>query len=53
MQHTSSNRNAGTNDTPLSGSDLDAFLMIDDEFDGSLDRHLFEIRESLADFRNL
>ena len=51
MQHTSSHRNAGTSDRTLSGTDLDAFL-IDDEFEDSLDRQLFEIRESLADFRN-
>jgi hypothetical protein len=51
MQHTSNNRNAGTSDTPLTGIDLDAFL-IDDEFEESLDRHLFEIRASLADYRN-
>jgi hypothetical protein len=49
MIHLDSNRNAGTNDRPL--TDLDAFL-IDDEFDDALDRHLFEIRESLASFRN-
>ncbi len=51
MQHTSNNRNAGTSDMSLGGIDLDAFL-IDDEFEDALDRHLFEIRESLTDFRN-
>jgi hypothetical protein len=51
MIHLDSNRNAGTSDRPLTGIDLDTFL-IDDEFEDSLDRHLFEIRESLADFRN-
>jgi hypothetical protein len=51
MQHTSNHSTAGANDTPLTGIDLDAFL-IDDEFEDSLDRQLFEIRESLADFRN-
>ena len=50
MHHLNSNRTAGTNDRPLTGIDPDA-IILDDDFDDSLDRHLFEIRES-ADFRN-
>jgi hypothetical protein len=52
MQHTGNHRTAGTNDRPLTGIDLDAFLL-DDEFEDSLDRQIFDIRESLADFRNV
>ena len=52
MTYLDSNRTAGTNDRPPASIDLDAFL-IDDEFEDFLDRHLFEIRESLADFRNV
>ena len=45
-------RTAATTHQPLDDSaDLDAFL-IDCDFDDSLDCHLFEIRESLADDRN-
>jgi hypothetical protein len=51
MTNRNNHRNARTSDTPLTGIDLDAFL-IDDEFDDSLDRHVSAIRESLADFRN-
>ena len=36
----------------MDAADLDA-LLIDDESDDFLDRHLAAIRESLADFRNL
>jgi hypothetical protein len=44
----------GTIDTPEgdSAAFLDA-LLIDDEFDDDLDRQIFAIRETLADFRNL
>jgi hypothetical protein len=52
MTHLDNNRTARTSDKPLTGIDLDAFL-IDDEFDDSLDRQFFVIRESLADYRNL
>jgi hypothetical protein len=54
MTYQHNHRPAGTSDRPLSetASDLDAIL-IDDEFDDFLDRHVFAIRESLADFRNL
>ncbi len=51
MSYQNSNRNAGTNDRPLTGIDPDAYL-IDDEFDDYLDRHVSAIRESLADFRH-
>jgi hypothetical protein len=51
MIHLDSNRTAGTNDRPLAGIDHDA-LLIDDEFDDSLDLQVFALRESLADFRN-
>jgi hypothetical protein len=51
MIHLDSNRTAGTNDRPLAGIDHDA-LLIDDEFDDSLDRHVAAIYESLTDFRN-
>lgn len=37
---------------PIDAGATDAFL-IDDEFDDFLDRELFSIRETLADFRNL
>jgi hypothetical protein len=50
MTNLDSNSNGRTSDRPLAGIDLDAFL-IDDEFDDSLHRHLFDIRSSLADFR--
>ncbi len=45
---------SGTNDRPFGETalDLDAFL-VDDDFDDSLDREIFAIRESLADFRNV
>ena len=48
-----SNLTHATSDMPQSGFDpsLDSFV-IDDEFDDFLDRHVFAIRESLADFRN-
>ena len=36
---------------PLAAADLDACL-IDEEFDDVLDRQLFALRETLADFRN-
>jgi hypothetical protein len=51
MIHLDSNRTDGTSDRPLTAIDPDAFIL-DDEFDDSLDRHLFDIREVLADFRN-
>jgi hypothetical protein len=51
MIHLNSNRNAGTIDRPLTGIDPDA-LILDDEFDDALDRDVFDIRESLSDFRN-
>jgi hypothetical protein len=35
----------------MDAPDLDALLL--DEFDDALDRELFAIRESLADFRKL
>jgi hypothetical protein len=37
---------------PIGKVDLDAY-MVDDEFDDVLDRELFAIRETLADFRNV
>ena len=51
MTHLDSNRTVPTSDRPLAGIDPDAFIL-DDEFDDSLDRQLFAIRESLTDFRN-
>ena len=36
----------------MRAADPDAFL-VDDEFDDGIDRELFALRESLADFRNL
>jgi hypothetical protein len=36
--------------TPLDVTDFDAFLF-EDEFDDELDREIFAIRETLADFR--
>ena len=46
-----SNRIDATKQQPAGALDLDACL-IDDEFDDLLDRQLFAIRETLADFRN-
>ena len=37
---------------PMDAAEIDA-LLLDDEADDFLDRHLAAIRESLADFRNL
>ena len=51
MTRTSSNRIDMTKAQPIGKVDLDAY-MVDDEFDDVLDRELFAIRESLADFRN-
>jgi hypothetical protein len=46
-------RTATTKSQPLDNSaEVDA-LPIEDEFDDYLDRQLFEIRESLADYRNV
>jgi len=36
----------------MAAAEIDAPL-IDDEFDDFLDQHVFALRESLADFRNL
>ena len=53
MTYQQNHRTAGTDNRLQSepASDLDAFL-IDDDFDDALDRQIFSIRESLADFRN-
>ena len=50
MTRTNSNR-IDMPKQPAGALDLDACL-IDDEFDDFLDRQLFAIRETLADFRN-
>ena len=53
MPYTHSHRNDATrHQPPLAPADLDR-LLIDDEFDDDLDRHVAAIRESLADSRNL
>jgi hypothetical protein len=46
-----SNRIDATKQQPAGNPDLDAWL-IDDEFDDALDRELFAIRETLADFHH-
>jgi hypothetical protein len=52
MTHFQSSRTAATNYQPLDNSAAGDTFLIEDEFDDPLDRQLFEIRESLADFRN-
>ena len=53
MSYQPSHRAAATSHRPpIAAADLDAFL-VDDEFDDTLDRELFAIRESLADFRSV
>jgi hypothetical protein len=52
MTHIDHNPNARRSDMALTGLDLDAFL-IDDQFDDVLDRQIADLRESLADFRNV
>jgi hypothetical protein len=44
-------RTAATGKQPMDAAELDA-LLIDDELDDYLDRHVAAIRESLTDFRN-
>ena len=51
MTRTNIHRIDATKPQPAGAFDLDAYL-IDDEFDDFLDRQLFAIRETLADFRN-
>jgi hypothetical protein len=51
MTRTCSNRIDTLNEEPVSKVDLDIYP-IDEEFDDVLDRELFAIRESLADFRS-
>jgi hypothetical protein len=51
MTRTISNRIDTATEQPTGKADLDTYH-IDDEFDDVLDRELFAIRESLADFRN-
>jgi hypothetical protein len=49
MSYQFNHRTAATRpQPPLDAADLDA-LLIDDELDDFLDRHLADIRESLAD----
>ena len=45
-------RGTANDDSPAQAFDLD-FDAIDDGADDFLDRQVFEIRESLSDFRNL
>jgi hypothetical protein len=47
----SSHRSDATKQQPAGNAGFDPDL-IDEEFDDLLDRELFAIRESLADFRN-
>jgi hypothetical protein len=51
MTRTSSNRIDTAKEQPTGNVDLDTYP-IEDEFDDGLERELFAIRESLADFRN-
>jgi hypothetical protein len=52
MTRLNSNRSDATMQQPAGHAEFDPCL-IDDEFDDFLDRELFAIRESLADFRNV
>jgi hypothetical protein len=52
MTRTSSHRNHPTKPQPINDHDPDVY-QFDDEFDDVLDRELFAIRESLADFRSV
>jgi hypothetical protein len=53
MPHQHTHRTAAARpQTPMSAAEIDA-LLLDDEPDDFLDRHVFAIRESLADCRNL
>jgi hypothetical protein len=53
MTHLNSHRTAAAKPQPPMGTaDLDG-LLIDEEFDETLDRQIAELRESLADFPNL
>ncbi len=52
MPYQPSPRTAATRHQPPMAAEIDA-LLIDDEFDDFLDRQVFAIRESLADFRNV
>jgi hypothetical protein len=52
MTHLHSSRTAATSYQPLDNSAEHDTFLLEDEFDDHLDRQLFEIRESLADYRN-
>jgi hypothetical protein len=51
MTRLNSNRSDATMQQPAGHAAFDPCL-IDDEFDDVLDREIFAIRETLADFRN-
>jgi hypothetical protein len=51
MTRTSGNRIDTAKQPPIGKVDLNPYL-IDDDFDDVLDRELFAIRETLADFRD-
>ena len=53
MSYQPSHRTTATrHQPPPAAAEIDA-LVIDDEFDDFLDQHVFTLRDSLADFRNL
>jgi hypothetical protein len=53
MSYQPSHRTAATrHQPPMDAAEIDA-LLIDDEADDFLDRHVLALRETLADFRNV
>ena len=53
MTHLNSHRTAAAKpQPPMGAAELDG-LLLDEEFDETLDRQIAEIRESLADFHNV